>query len=146
MSLVMESYYEISAVELAAWIEQQGEDRWWNVDGDPRLTGLMFFPAPGDELAAMVRRINNPLLVWDKNHSPQALGQVITRQQLDSLVSSVGEDFQQAKWEIPDPKPEWWWDRRLFLRWKDKPDQWILLEDSETTKKNREEVLAAKGG
>ena len=37
-------YYEVPSSELAAWLEQQGKDRWWNVDGDPLLTGEMPFP------------------------------------------------------------------------------------------------------
>ena len=58
MGIPDEPYYTVPAGELAAWIEQQGDDTWWNVDGDSILTGILSFPSPGDELAAELRRIN----------------------------------------------------------------------------------------
>jgi hypothetical protein len=33
MSLRDEPHYRISSSELAAWLEAQGTDRWWSVDG-----------------------------------------------------------------------------------------------------------------
>ena len=59
-------HYEVAAGELAAWLEQQGEDRWWTVDGDPLLTGRLAFPCPADELAPELRKIGRPLLVQAK--------------------------------------------------------------------------------
>lgn len=146
MSISTQPHYEISASELAAWIEQQGADRWWNIDGDPLLTGRVMLPCPGDRLAAEFRRINRPLLVWDKHKDSQSLGQLITREQLDALTSSVGEDFQLAKYAVAGKEPVWWRDRRLFLRWKGADEEWLLIEDTETTKLMREEALVEKGG
>jgi hypothetical protein len=45
-------HYEVPSVELASWLEGLGPDRWWNVDGDPLLTGRLRFPCPAAGLAA----------------------------------------------------------------------------------------------
>ena len=64
MSSIQEGpHYEIQSSELAAWLEQQGVDLWWNVDGDPLLTGRLTFPCPADELSAELRKLNRALLV-----------------------------------------------------------------------------------
>jgi hypothetical protein len=44
MAIPDEPYFRLPARELAAWIEQQGADTWWNVDGDSILTGRLSFP------------------------------------------------------------------------------------------------------
>lgn len=141
MSIPNEPHYEIAATELAAWIEKQGADRWWNVDGDPLLTGRLMFPCPGDELAAELRRINRPLLVLDKHKSPDAKGQPITHEQLDALVGRLGENVQ-----ISEPLPSWVADRLFFLCWKGRADDWLLVEDEETTERIRADVAAGAGG
>jgi hypothetical protein len=63
-------HYAISSAELGAWIAEQGTDRWWNVDGDPLLTGSLSFPCPGDELAEELRRIDRLLLVRNLTKLP----------------------------------------------------------------------------
>ena len=67
MSIRDEPFYTLPAGELAAWIEQQGGDTWWNVDGDSILTGKLSLPSPGDELAEEIRRINRLLLLLSIN-------------------------------------------------------------------------------
>ena len=81
-SIVTGPHYEIHSTELAAWLEKQGKDRWWNVDGDPLLTGRLEFPCPADELAEELRRLNRPLLVQAK--TPDARGQQVDRNQIDA--------------------------------------------------------------
>src|SRR5262249_30037535 len=56
-------HYELPSAELAAWLEERGPDRWWNVDGDPLLTGRLTFPCPARHLAAALRSIPRPLLI-----------------------------------------------------------------------------------
>ena len=132
-----EPHYEIPSGELAAWVERQGTDRWWNVDGDPLLTGRLTFPAPGDELAAELRRINLPLLIQDPHNRGQ--GQVIGRDQLDGLVARLGDGAQ-----VSGPKPPWVSDRVFSLCWKGTDEDWLLIEDQETTEKSREDVAAGR--
>jgi len=108
MSILEEHHYEIPAAELAAWIEQQGADAYWEVDGDYRISGRMPLPAPGDVFAAEVRRINLPLLVVDPNKNPEARGQVIGRKDLDALVRREGDGIP-----FPGERPIWA-DNRYF--------------------------------
>lgn len=46
----------LSSEELASWLDRQGPESWWLVDGDSLLTGLLFFPCTGDVLATDSRR------------------------------------------------------------------------------------------
>jgi hypothetical protein len=129
MSIQDEPHYELPASALANWIERQGADRWWSVDGDPLLTGLIPFPCPGDELAAELRRIDRPLLVFDRTRNPEARGQVIGEGKLDELVDRLGDDVTTAN-------------RLLYLSWKGSDEDWLLVEDRETTESTREEAAA----
>lgn len=121
-------HYEIPSSELAAWLEEQGEDRWWNVDGDPLLTGKLTFPSPADELAGELRKINRPLLVQANQDDTGAKGQPIERAKLNQLVGHIGGD------------------RLLYLCWKDEPyrwlREWLLVEDSATTEQNKADEAA----
>ena len=78
-------HYELLSAELAAWLEQQGLDRWWSVDGDSLLTGRMTFPCRTRRLAAELRKIG-PLLVQAKKDDLAATGQVITKDKIDTLT------------------------------------------------------------
>src|SRR3954468_24859301 len=89
-------HYEIPSPELAIWLEQQGEDRWWNVDGDPLLTGRLTFPCPADELAAELRRIGRPLLVQAKQDDVDAKGQVIDASRLSEAVARFDENLHTS--------------------------------------------------
>lgn len=128
MSVRDKPHYEISSAELAVWLERQGRDRWWNVDGDPLLTGLLSLPCPVDELAAGLRRVGRPLLVLDKSNSANASGQKITARELDQLASRLGDDLRVDK-----SGKAWASDRFFVLSWRDSNDDWLLLEDEESS-------------
>jgi hypothetical protein len=129
-SIPVGPHYEIASTDLAAWLEEQGKDRWWNVDGDPLLTGKRAFPCPASDLAAELRKINRPLLVQAKKDDSDARGQPIGKGHLNELVGHFSDDLQ-----VPSGAevPPWGTDRLLYLRWKGAPDDWLLEEDSETT-------------
>ena len=124
------SQCEISSAELARWIEAQGQDCWWTVDNDPLLTGLEDFPCPGDVLAEVLRRISRPLLVLTSPNGAQPGDVAITAERLDAYVGRLGDSVYVQQGE----KPLWANDRVLFLRWKDAGDEWMLVEDSATSK------------
>lgn len=133
-------HYELPSTELAAWVDQQ-PDMWWMVDGDPLLTGRLSFPCPSDELAADLRELNRPLLIRAK--SPDATGQPVGRDKIDSLASQFYENIHTDGRE----HPPWASDRLLDLWWKDRPGGWLLAEDSaEATRAKAEwaEVRAAR--
>lgn len=134
-----ERHYEVSSVELAAWLERQG-DAWWTVDGDPLLTGLLPFPSPGDELATVLRRLNRPLLVQDRRAEPKGNGERIDSNELEELVTTFGNNIHMIN---GGPRPAWAGDRLFFLSWKDSPGEWMLVEDRETAESNRTDVAAA---
>ncbi len=127
-------HYEIPAAELAAWLEQQGLDRWWNVDGDPLLTGRLAFPCPADELAAELRKISRPLLIQAKKDDRDAVGQVIAAAKLNEVAGRMAENIHLLREE---PMPPWGEDRVLYLCWKGTTSDWLLTEDSETTEQMR---------
>lgn len=128
MSIEDAPYFEIPASELAAWIEDQGQDHWWTVDGDPELSGRISFPCPGDELAAELRRIGKPLLVADQTQQESEHGKVLGRHDLDRLAGRLGNNLQ-----IKGSSPTWVNDRLFFLSWKGSPTEWLLIEDEETS-------------
>jgi hypothetical protein len=135
MSIPDEPHYEVPAAELAAWIEQFGPDCWWSVDGDPLLTGLLSIPATGDKLAALIRRIGRPLLVQDGRPNPVGKGETIGRAELNDLVRSWGDPTPEGR-----PRPAWRDGRVLYLCWNGSGDEWLLIEDVETTESERAEA------
>jgi hypothetical protein len=137
MSKAKAPYYEIPSGELADWILQQGEERWWNVDGDSLLTGLLSFPCPGDELAEELLRINKPLHVLVSANHADAKGEIIGKDKLDGLVGRMGENVV-----ISGKIPPWVNDRVLCLRWKGAPVEWLLVEDTETSEENQRDIAA----
>lgn len=129
-------HFEIHSSELGRWVEQQGTDRWWNVDGDPLLTGRLTFPCPADELAAELRALDRPLLVQAK--SAEARGQSIDHTQLDGLVARFFEVVHAQDRQYPP----WAGDRFFYLCWKGAPHEWVLAEDSVTTRENQADVAS----
>jgi hypothetical protein len=127
-------YYEIPSPELATWLEQQGGDRWWTVDGDPLLTGRVSFPCPVDELAAELRKINRPLLVLAKEEDKGAAGQTVGADKLDQIVRRLTEN---ASVPGQPQMPRGGEDRLLYLCWRGRPYEWLLLEDSQTAEQMR---------
>jgi hypothetical protein len=139
MSIRDEPHYKIASSELAAWLEQQGTDRWWSVDGDPLLTGRLSFPCPADELATELRRINRTLLVQDPRKPPSGCGEQSVAQDLDKLVTRPWENAQTN-----GTGPSGMNDRVLCLCWEDRGDEWLLVEDEETTVSSRADVAIAQ--
>jgi hypothetical protein len=138
-SIPVGPHYEIASTDLAEWLEEQGKDRWWNVDGDPLLTGRLTFPCPASDLAAELRKIDRPLLVQAKKDDKEAKGQPVGKVKIDALVGHFSENLHvPAGGELPP----WGGDRLLYLRWKGSPEEWLLEEDSETT----EQMLGEDGG
>jgi hypothetical protein len=135
-----EPHYEIVSADLAVWLEEQGSDRWWNVDGDPLLTGRMTFPCPAHRLAAELRRINRPLFVRASKDDSEARGQPVGKGKLDQVVTSVSRKwFQVGPGLLPTPPA----DRALRLCWTDSLFEWTLCEDSRMTQMiAREEARA----
>jgi hypothetical protein len=129
-SIPVGPHYEIASTDLAAWLEEQGKDRWWNVDGDPLLTGRLTFPCPASDLAADLRKIGRPLLVQAKAEDKDAQGQPVGKDKLNELVGHFYENLHAPR---GGELPPWGRDRLLYLRWKGSPDEWLLTEDSETT-------------
>lgn len=140
MSIRGEAYYQLPAGELAAWIERQGADTWWTVDGDPILTGRLSFPCPGDELSDELRRINRTLLVRDTQERSEAAGQAVDRNALDAMVDRLGKHASVGA----GPQPAWTSDRFLHLCWEGSDQEWLLVEDRETTESSRND-LAVRG-
>jgi hypothetical protein len=124
-------HYELAADDLAAWLETQGNDRWWSVDGDPLLTGRLDFPCPADELAAELRQIGQPLLVQARMEDTQANGHRIGPDKLDAVAERIADNLQLIR---EGQLPAWSRDRLLYLCWKGSTDDWLLCEDSEAPK------------
>jgi hypothetical protein len=129
-SIPVNPHFEISSSELAAWLEEQGKDRWWNVDGDPLLTGRMTFPCPAGDLAQVLRKIGRPLLVQAKKDDRDAKGQIIAKDELNAIVGRFEENLHVTG---GGDMPACGGDRLLYLCWKGSADEWLLEEDSETT-------------
>jgi hypothetical protein len=138
MSIRDEPHYKIASSELATWLEAQGTDRWWSVDGDPLLTGRLSFPCPADELTAELRRINRTLLVQDRRNEPAGRGELIVWRDLDKLATRLGENARANGTPAP-----WTNDRLFFLCWEDRGEEWLLIEDQETTERSRADVALA---
>jgi hypothetical protein len=115
---------ELPSTLLADWVEQQGLDRWWLVDGDPLLSGLRSYPAPARALAADLRRLNRPLLVVRPGNDATFLGTLHSTGEIEPFVQSA------PKYEPPATE---WVERELLLRWKNKDEEWLLIEDVATT-------------
>ena len=132
MSIRESPHYRLPATELATWVDRQGPDRWWSIDGDLLLTSRIFIPVPGDDLALELRKIPKMLLLADKDGRPEAQGQTIGADDLDRLVDL----FPYTN------------DRVLFLSWQGTDIDWLLIEDEETSAseaRERQKELAQHG-
>jgi len=131
-------HYELPAEELAKWLEKQGADRWWTVDGDPLLTGRLSFPCPADELASELRSIAKPLLMADTRQKSAAKGQLVSANDLDSLASYT--EGPQGYEEPLESRERW-----FHLSWKGQEPDWFLAEDLATTKLSKRDALEQQG-
>src|SRR3954471_21222269 len=123
MSIHGEPHFSIPSAALADWLEGQGVDRWWTVDGDPLLTGRLSFPCPADELAAELRRINRTLLVQDRRRPSSGRGEQVSARDLDGLVTRLRDNLHGDGKTAP-----WADDRLLVLCWEDWGGEWLLVE------------------
>lgn len=131
-------HFELPSTELAKWVEAQGLDCWWNVDGDPLLTSLVSFPCPGDELVAELRRLNRPLLV--QVDSADARGERIDAKQLNAFVSWLRDAMPAYGLGVP-PRTG---DRLFYLCWKGSPVGWLLIEDTVTAREENFDAAASR--
>jgi hypothetical protein len=121
-------HFEVAADTLAKWLEKQGQDQWWSVDGDPLLTGRLDFPCPGNELAIELMKIGKPLLVQARKEDATAKGQVITIEGLNEVVGTLADNLHSSR---AGQLPGWSGDRILYCCWKGSTNDWLLSEDSE---------------
>ena len=103
-------HYLVQAEHLASWIEDQGEETWWSVDGDPVLNSRVRFPCPPERLTKELRKINRPLLVSDPNGVGH--GEEVFPDDLSRLLEH--EDLG-----VPV----------LYMSWQGDRDDWLLIEE-----------------
>ncbi len=118
MSVRKEPHYTLPAAVLAGWIESQ-PDQWWSVDGDPRLTSVVDFPCPSDELAPAIRKLGMDLLVYAPAAGATAQGQVICADRLNELAD----------------RSNWRRRRELVFCWVDSEVDWLLVDDEAVVEK-----------
>lgn len=132
--------FEVDPKLLADWLVLQDEDRWWSVDGDPFLSGHIAMPCTAEELAALLRRVDVPLLIHDPRERDTSKGQPLTTlAELDALCRRLGDDER-----LPEgaDRPIWFDNRFLAFCWKNRGGAWLLIEDLESTEDFRELAAA----
>jgi hypothetical protein len=139
MSLRDKPHYSISAAELAKWLESQGPEKWWTVDGDPVLTGRLSVPCPADELQAL-NEVDRPLWVLARSSDAGAQGNSVSAERLNDLVGRLRDQY--ARPTTPEP---WGDDRFLVLSWQNSDVEWQLIEDLESTKQARADASSQSG-
>lgn len=122
--------FDLTADELAKWIERQGDASWWSVDGDPLLTGIQSVPCSSSQLAEAVRLLGKALFI-SKDDS-------VLEQATDAVGPTTASDldnFVKLEKTIGDNQEEYE-NRKLIFKWKDReyPDVWYLLEDKQSAK------------
>jgi hypothetical protein len=89
------------------------------VDGDPRLTSVVDFPCPSDELAPAIRKIGKDLLVYARNGNSTPPEQVIRADKLDELAD----------------RSNWQHRREFVFCWADSDIDWMLVDDEAMVEK-----------
>lgn len=107
-------HFRVSSENLSAWVDDQGEDSEWIVDGDAYLMSRLEFPASHDELARELRSAGKPLLVADPNET--GAGEEVTPDELDRVV------------EIDERG-----NRTMTLTWEGGDSDWQLVEEELTS-------------
>jgi hypothetical protein len=134
-------HYEVSSNDLAVWIEWQGADIWWSVDGDHLLIWRLCFPCPAAKLAAELRAISRPLLVVDhKAGNRVSAGEKIGVELLDTLVIRPADRI-----ELKQAGASWPEYRVLHFSWKGRDEEWLLVEDRATTDRVRRDTAHREG-
>ncbi len=114
--------FQISASQLADWIEEKGLDKYWIVDSDRVLNGDLGSPCPADELGGKLRRIGKALVV----EPPVVLDPQIIDPLSPTFLDSLCEEEELGV-------------AVLQLRWGDSEVLWLLYEDEETSESVRRE-------
>jgi len=109
-------HYTIAPDVLADWLEQQGDDRWWLVDGDRFFQGRVSMPCPSGTLAAALRKIQQPLVVIAEQPIPGI-----------SKESVSAKDFERFAYRTQGRT-----DVEFHMAWKGQSGTWWLVEDTET--------------
>jgi hypothetical protein len=106
-------HYDIDVGELAAWLEAQGRDRLWAIDGEHDIAGEISVPCTAEDLAQALRRHAGTVRVYASPENEPA--GPLNRQNLESVAEHDG-------------------DARAFrLAWTDGEsagDSWDLVEDT----------------
>jgi hypothetical protein len=113
----MAGYYSLTPEDLAAWLDRQGHESWWTVDGDYYLAGSLEMPCTKREMAEFLRA--KPTRDLRVRH-PEKPGPDAPRR----IEASMLDDFV---YRAPDGS------RELMLAW-DAGDTcvwWVLYEDHE---------------
>jgi len=99
---------------LADWLEQQGSESWWSVDGDPTLEQSVNFPCDSDTLADDLRARKELLLVGVPEDAAWSGDAISSAEDLDAAVQTDEHG-----------------NRVLELRWSQQSyaQRWILCED-----------------
>ncbi len=123
-------HYEIASTELAKWLDEELPESWWNVDGDPLLTGRLSIPCPTDELTLELRKLDRPLLILARG-SQDAHGQVIDSTRVGELASFAGGRGPRGEDDL-----------YFDLVWKGNSQPWLLIEDLTTAKQYSEDAIS----
>jgi hypothetical protein len=98
---------DITADDFAAWLEQQGKDRFWTVEGEAQIEQSIGLPATAAELARLIRARSGTLRIF----APQV--QQTPRPSLgvlrDLAYGTGDEVIVRAAWLRPDSSsgPQW---------------------------------------
>ena len=106
----LEPLHDVDTAALAAWLEAQGDETWWNIDGDVQLTELLRLPCPASELAEVLRKLARKKV--------RVLGDASKRARVKpgpDVFDALVEDEGGA--------------RVLYLTWGDPEAVWVLAED-----------------
>jgi len=130
MSVSNEPHFVISTNDVATWLERQG-DEWWTVELDPIIGSRIPLPGPMERLAKFLRYLNRPMLILDRRPAPTGKGEVIGSDDLDELVSYIGDEHNLS---AEARKQSLWTQSRFFdCSWPNSTDDWRLREDLDTT-------------
>ena len=123
-------HFKVEASDLAQWLDVQGASSWWSVDGDPRLMGLISFPCLSEDLATLLRRFKEPLLVLDPKERPGSRGVHASFDEIDGLVyieEESGNRLLRLGWAHSKHDSDW-----LLIEDKDIARMMQELENEET--------------
>jgi hypothetical protein len=112
-------HYEMQSHELADWLDNEGADSWWTVDGERHLNRTVDFPCPAEELSEELRKMpNRTLEVLDPRLGSTADGEPLAN---GVRLSDLADRNNRRK-------------RQLYaFRWKGDGIEkvWLLGEDEE---------------